>query len=254
MDLSIHVLIKNKKQTEWCKNCKNRFEMNYLLETSTKHTNCVFNKKIYSQVNGIAMGSPLGPLFADIYVNYLENKLMSRLRGIGVLFWTRFVDDTFVIINNKANVNKMLDMLNSFDNNVVFTCEEEKDNSLSFLDIQITRIPISNTTNCSKIFTTSIHRKHTYTGLITKWHSFVPRSYKISTISSMIYRAIKICSTYELMHDEFTFIENICIENGYPEPVVKSLIRKTLRRYFEKSKETKTYKSVTKTKNVMDNP
>ena len=29
------------------------------------------------------------------------------------------------------------------------------------------------------------------------------------------------------MHDEFAFIENICIENGYPEQFVKSQVRKT---------------------------
>ena len=227
--------------------------MNYLLETSTKHTNFVLNNKIYSQENGIPMGSPLGALFTDIYVNYLEKKLMSRLRGIDILFWRRLVDDIFVIINNKGSINKMLDIFNSFDNNIVLSCEEEKDNSLSFLDIQITRIPTSKITNCSKIFTTTVHRKPTYTELITKWHSFVPRSYKTNTICNMLYRAIRICSTYELMHEEFTFIENIYIENGYREPFVKSDICKTLGRYIKKSKETKTYRSMTKTKNVKDN-
>ena len=105
--------------------------MKYLLETCTSDTNFNFNNKIYSQINGVAMSSPLGPLFADIYVNYLESKLMSRSKRNGILFWKRFVDDTFVIIKKDTDVSKLIDILNSFDNNIIFTYEEEVDNSLT---------------------------------------------------------------------------------------------------------------------------
>ncbi|CAF5019252.1 unnamed protein product [Rotaria sp. Silwood1] len=137
----------DKKRDDWCQKCKNRFEMKYLLDTSTQDTNFIFNSKIYSQINGVAMGSPLGPVFADIYVNYLENKLMSRLINNGLLYLRRFVDDTFAIIKKDADLNKIIDILNSFDNCIVFTCEEEVNNSLPFLDIYITRLPTNNSTN-----------------------------------------------------------------------------------------------------------
>ena len=139
----------DKRREDWCNKCKNRFEMKYLLETCTSDTNFNFNNKIYSQINGVAMDSPLGPLFADIYVNYLESKLMSRLKRNGILFWKRFVDDTFVIIKKDADINKLIDILNSFDNNIIFTYEEEVDNSLPFLDIYITRLPPNDTVNNS---------------------------------------------------------------------------------------------------------
>ncbi|CAF3633014.1 unnamed protein product [Rotaria sp. Silwood1] len=87
----------------------------------------------------IAMGSPLGPLFADIYINYLESKLKRRLKQNGVIYWRRFVDDSFVLVDENANINKLLDILNSFDTDIQFTVETEKNNSLLFLDILITR-------------------------------------------------------------------------------------------------------------------
>ncbi|CAF5090287.1 unnamed protein product, partial [Rotaria magnacalcarata] len=61
----------------------------------------------------------------------------------------------------------------------------------------------------SSLFSTSIYRKPTFTGLLLKWNSYAPHSYKFSAISSMIYRAIKICSSYSSMHIEFEYTQNL---------------------------------------------
>ena len=92
-------------------------------------------------------------------------------------------------------------------------------------------------------FATTVYRKPTYTGLMTKWNSFVPHSYKVSTISSMVYRAIRICSTYQALHEEIEFIEFISLLNKYPLNFIKAQIRKTLNRHI--LKQTNTQISVT---------
>jgi hypothetical protein len=101
-------------------------------------------------------------------------------------------------------------------------------------------------------FSTTIYRKPTYTGLLTKWKSYVPHSYKISTISSMAYRAIRICSSYKQLHEEFEFIEFISELNGYPINFIKAQIRKTLNRYIEKKNSIKTHTLKDKTTNNID--
>ena len=217
--------------------------MRWLLEISTKETHFIFDKNIYIQKNGIAMGSALGPLFADIYMNYLESKLMPKLKENGLLFWRRFVDDTFTILRKDADIAKLIEILNSFDTEIIFTSEEETNNSIAFLDILITRAP-SNSPKSS--LSTTIYRKATYTGLLTKWQSFVPKSYKVSVVSTMVYRAIKICSSFKPMHDEFEFIKNISVKNGYPKKFIESQIKKTLDRYYQKSDKTKVYSQETK--------
>jgi hypothetical protein len=220
------IFSKEPKDT-WCQNCKQRFEMKYLLEMATKETHFLFNDKIYCQRNGIAMGSPLGPLFADLYVNYLENKFMKRINTNGVVYYKRFVDDTFTLVHKNTDKNKILEILNSYDNEIQFTCEEEKKRKLSFLDVKIRR-----TKTALIPFATSIHRKPTFTGLLLKWSSYVPKTYKISAISSMIYRAIKICSTFKLMTREFSFIRKLARQNGYPINFIGAQIRQTLNRYY----------------------
>ena len=119
----------DKRREEWCNKCKNRFEMKYLLETCTSDTNFNCNNKIYSQINAVAMGSSVGPLFADIYVNYLESKLMSRLKRNGILFWKRFVDDNFVIIKQVLKTSDL-------NPSAMCTSKSEKGYSLCYLFAQ----------------------------------------------------------------------------------------------------------------------
>jgi hypothetical protein len=297
----IHTCISSrKKYGDWCSKCQHRHELKGLLETATKESHFIFNKKIYSQTEGIAMGSPLGPLFADIYINYLESELKHKLEENGVLYWKRFVDDSFVLIKHDADVKKLLDILNSFDIDIQFTAETEINHSIPFLDILITRVtnnlksgPVTPSSNDPSIkiapvckinqtntpaapltndvispnlissqptldithgatnndkeavdafsisFSTSVYRKPTFTGLLLKWNSFVPHSYKVSAIVSMIYRAIKFCSSYLLMHEELEYIQILAAENGYPTKFVQNLIRKILNRHLEGSKTPK---------------
>ena len=49
----------------------------------------------------------------------------------------------------------------------------------------------------------------------------------------MMYRAIRICSDYHLLHEEFEFIKDISLQNGYPLRFVESQIRKTLNRTYK---------------------
>ena len=141
------------------------------------------------------MGSPLAPALSDIFMIHLENKVMTKLKEAGVLCYKRYVGDTFVIIHKDAKINNITKILNSFHKDIQFTSVEEQNNELPFLDLLVR--------HTNKTFVTSVYRKPTYTGLLLKWSSFVPKSYKISAVSSMVHRAIHISSSDALMHKEF---------------------------------------------------
>ena len=85
----------------------------------------VFNDKVYYQEHGVAMGSLLEFLLADIYLNDLKSKLKHILEENGVIYWKRFVDDCSVLIRKDADVSRLLDILNNFDSATQFTFEEE---------------------------------------------------------------------------------------------------------------------------------
>jgi len=77
-------------------------------------------------------------------------------------------------------------------------------------------------------FQTQIYRKPTFSGLITKWDSFVSKTYKYNAISSMVYIAMKIFSTYQVLHDGFEFIRKLVLKNGYPIAFDESVIQRQL--------------------------
>ena len=217
-----------------CVECKRRIDFQTLLEIATSKTHFTFNNKIYVQHNGVAMGAPLAPVIADIFMTYLETTLMDELIDLGVCEWYRYVDDTFVFINPDANVNDILSILNGFHPSMKFPYKVEKDDQLEFLEVKVIRIPDKHT------FETTIYRKSTFTGVITNWNSYVPIEYKKASITTMIDRALRICSTYQLLSTEFNEIRKIAKLNDYPSSMVDTLIGIKFSKYRNKQETTTT--------------
>ena len=79
-------------QVHNCNICLPPDALKRLLLFCTRNVQFKFNGEIYRQKDGVAMGSPLGPLFADIFMASLEN---TRLRPYidNFHFYKRYVDD-----------------------------------------------------------------------------------------------------------------------------------------------------------------
>ncbi|OPX53823.1 reverse transcriptase domain-containing protein, partial [Oceanospirillum multiglobuliferum] len=56
-----------------------------------------FDEKFYKQTHGAAMGSPVSPIVANIYMESFEQQALSSAIHTPSI-WLRYVDDTFVII------------------------------------------------------------------------------------------------------------------------------------------------------------
>ncbi len=93
-----------------------------LLTICTKESHFQFNGKYYDQIDGVAMGSPLGPLFANIFMSDFERKHMNELKELGVIDWFRYVDDVFATVTDANKVTAILEFLNNQHANIKFTC------------------------------------------------------------------------------------------------------------------------------------
>ena len=56
-----------------------RNDMNNLLLLCTKNVYFTFENNIYQQNNGVALGHPLGPMLAGIFMVHLEKTLLPKL-------------------------------------------------------------------------------------------------------------------------------------------------------------------------------
>ena len=83
------------------------------------------------------MGSPLGPVIANIFMVELGSVLVPKLND-HVKKWKRFVDETFVYVKC-GSIEYVLSILNSFHDNIKFTYEQENNNRLPFLDVLFIR-------------------------------------------------------------------------------------------------------------------
>ena len=59
------------------------------------------NNEIYVQNDGVAMGSALEPILANVFMVELGNTLVPRLNQ-HVEEWRHYVDDTFACVRNES--------------------------------------------------------------------------------------------------------------------------------------------------------
>ena len=72
--------------------------------------------ELFQLTNGVAMGSPLGPILAGIFMVELETTIVPTLGNL-LCKWKRYVDDTYFIVKTDS-VNEILLKLKSFQMNI----------------------------------------------------------------------------------------------------------------------------------------
>ena len=87
--------------------------MGKLLYLCTKHVHFSIGWRIYLQVHGVAMGSPLGPILANIFMTELEIEMIPLL-GNYLPHWKRSLDDTFAFVL-LAKIEFIVNHFNTFD-------------------------------------------------------------------------------------------------------------------------------------------
>ena len=85
---------------------------------------------------------------------------------------------------------------------------------MPFLDVSIIRKKDK--------FTTSVHRKPTFSGIYTHFDSFLPSSNKIGLLHTLLYRCFRICSDWTKFYLELVKLIGIFKNNGYPENFINN--------------------------------
>ena len=188
-----------------------------LLRMATKGTVFYFDGNYYRQKDGVAMGSPLGPDMANSFLCHHEKSWLDDCPlSYAPIFYARYVDDIFVLIRAEEHISLLANYFSSKHQNISFTYELERDNVLAFLDVNVYRE--------NDKFSSTVHRKDTFSGVYTNFKSFMPDTYKRGLVSTLLYRAWMISSSFNSLHAEVENLKKIFSKNGYPSKFVDRCI------------------------------
>jgi len=114
LDETIQILADKAFSDDWFNNTHelnlSRDQLIELLNAATKNQLFQYNGNLYEQTDGVAMGSPLGPLLANVFMCSIEDKLNQDCKLPS--YYRRYVDDTFTIMPDIASAKIFLDTLN----------------------------------------------------------------------------------------------------------------------------------------------
>ena len=101
--------------------------------------------------------------------------------------------------------------------------------SLSFLYIEIVRE--------NNKFTTSVYHKSTFSGVFSNFESFISNSNKNALTFTLLHVAFKLCSYFELFHQEIENLKNVVRKNDYPVNFSDFCIKKCVDNLYVKKEE-----------------
>jgi hypothetical protein len=189
-------------------------------------TKCPFrhpNGQLYLQCDGVSMGSPLGPTFANYYMCNLENDALETLENKPIIY-CRYVDDCFIMINN---ISELHSLKNHLEQNSVltFTFELEIQKKLPFLDVLMTRT--------SDAINRGVYSKPSSGGECLNFESLCPLRYKKAVIRAFTHRAFTITNTWPSFHNEINRIKQLLTNNNYPISLIDCELKSFLDRKLD---------------------
>jgi hypothetical protein len=218
LEETIHILADKAFANDWFNQTHHlnlsKQDLIHLLEGATKDQLFLFNGQLYEQTDGVAMGSPLGPLLANVFMCSIEETLDRE--GKMPSYYRRYVDDTLTIMPNQASANNFLETLNDCHSSIKFTMEIENDRMLPFLGTQLL--------NKSNHVETKVYVKPTNSGLLLHYKSHVDDRYKRGLLKTMLDRAFRLSSNWTYFSEECDRLKLLFSRLEYPDDLINSTI------------------------------
>ena len=111
-----------------------------MLSLTTKESIILFDMAFYTQIDGVAVGSPVDPSLANAFLCHHEMKWLNDCpKKFKPVFYKRYVDYIFVLLQRFEHVRPFVDYMNGKRKNISFSFETKKDEQMPFLDVNVFR-------------------------------------------------------------------------------------------------------------------
>ncbi|XP_070208302.1 uncharacterized protein [Littorina saxatilis] len=159
-----------------------------------------FDGQIFKQIFGTAMGTPMAPTIANIFM----------------AMWKRYIDDITIWLHGKEELVKFIEWLNEQHPTIKFTYSYGRSN-VPYLDVNLSITP-------DGLLTTDLHVKPTDAAMILPFHSCHPRHCPRSIPYSQCLRLRRICSDEETFRSRCTELKGKLEKRGYPTGLINAAV------------------------------
>lgn len=200
------------------------FELNNII---LKHNTFTFEKRLFVQINGTAMGTKMAPAYANLVLAFLEVKLFNQCeQHFGKSTTTkitqnyfRYLDDIFIKWHDSfGSIDTFHKLLNNLHPNFIFIMKQNK-NKINFLDILLYR-KLDNTIG------TDIYHKPTDSFQYLHFFSNHPRHIKRNVPYTLASRISKIVSENTIRQVRFTELQERLLHLKYPKKLILDAIKR----------------------------
>ena len=173
------------------------------------------------------MGSPLGPTMSNVFLSFYEIRLLEQwTKEFKPVFYRKYINNIFVLFKSIEHFSKFRNFFNTCHPNMSFSFEQEKNEKLSFLDIEVSREKGK--------FLTTVYRKPTFSGVYINFESFLPTIYKFGMVYTITYRCFKIFSDWTKFYEDLSFLKQVFLKNGYPLSFIDNCFKAFVDKLFIK--------------------
>ena len=221
IDLALKIIkdISEQNDTLWDRSVLPVQNISELLGFCLHNTYFSLQNKFYEQVEGVAIGSPVSPTVANLYMEHFEREAL-RSASNPPRFQFRFVDDTFVI-QQQLHKQLFLNHINSIDPAIKFTVEGNQENgAMPFLDTLLKA-------KADDSLSITLYQKPTLTDQYLQWDSHHNLSAKYSVVGTLTCRAKTACTTPEFLNEEFQHLWEALVRFKYPRWVINKIQNKS---------------------------
>ena len=172
-----------------------------------------FEDKYYKQVMGTAMGTPMAPSAACLFMGWLEDNLLTTSPvPVSSSYWKRYIDDIFLLwTRSLAELQQFSEFLNQFHPSVKFTVTFH-DRAAPFLDILVS---LEN-----GFLQSDLYSKPTDVHGYLHGRSSHPRHVIQNLPYSLFLRLRRLCSKTELFHQRSDALEKQLRARGHHPSVI----------------------------------
>ena len=177
-----------------------------------------FKGEVFHQISGVAMGTKMGPSYANLFMGHLEHLIFSTYQGPKPELFRRFIDDCIGATTlSEKELLAFIQFANNFHPAIQLT-HEISSTSVVFLDIAISI--------CHQSFKTSVHYKPTDAHSYLNFHSSHPSATTHSIPFSQFLRLRRLCSEPVDFEDKAEEMKGFFLARDYPAQVLESALAK----------------------------